>query len=62
MSGRRAGQFRKYFALVVLPVGAGLTASGVQETRNSLVSLQREKALPAGVRIEQRLHGAGGSR
>ena len=60
MSGRRAGLFQKYFAFIVLLVSAGLVASGAiglyfsyQETRNSLVSLQREKALTAAVRIEQ---------
>ncbi|HUP98140.1 MAG TPA: ATP-binding protein [Usitatibacter sp.] len=56
---RRAGLFSKYFAFIVLLVSAGLVASGAiglyfsyQETRNSLVSLQREKALTAAVRIE----------
>lgn len=46
MSGRRAGLFQKYFAFIVLPVSAGLAASGAiglhfscQETRNSRVSL-----------------------
>jgi signal transduction histidine kinase/HAMP domain-containing protein len=60
MSGRRAGLFQKYFAFIVLLVSTGLVASGAiglyfsyQETRNSLVSLQREKALTAAVRIEQ---------
>jgi signal transduction histidine kinase len=60
MAGRRAGLFQKYFAFIVLLVSAGLVASGAiglyfsyQETRNSLVSLQREKALTASVRIEQ---------
>ncbi|HET7729464.1 MAG TPA: histidine kinase dimerization/phospho-acceptor domain-containing protein, partial [Usitatibacter sp.] len=60
MSGRRAGLFLKYFAFIVLLVSAGLVASGAiglyfsyQEQRNSLVSLQREKALTAAVRIEQ---------
>jgi len=57
---RRAGLFLKYFAFIGLLVSAGLVASGAiglyfsyQETRNSLVSLQREKALTAAVRIEQ---------
>jgi len=56
----RAGLFFKYFAFIGLLVSAGLVASGAiglyfsyQETRNSLVSLQREKALTAAVRIEQ---------
>src|SRR5436190_8365424 len=60
MSRRRAGLFQKYFAFIVLLVSGGLLASGAiglyfsyQETRNSLVSLQREKALTASVRIEQ---------
>jgi signal transduction histidine kinase len=60
MAGRRAGLFQKYFAFIVLLVSGGLVASGAiglyfsyQETRNSLVSLQREKALTAAVRIEQ---------
>ncbi len=61
-SGKRrgAGLFSKYFAFIGLLVSAGLVASGAvglyfsyQETRNSLVSLQREKALTAAVRIEQ---------
>jgi len=59
MTGRRAGLFQKYFAFIVLLVSGGLVASGAiglyfsyQETRNSLVSLQREKALTASVRIE----------
>jgi HAMP domain-containing protein len=59
MRGRRAGLFQKYFAFIVLLVSGGLVASGAiglyfsyQETRNSLVSLQREKALTASVRIE----------
>jgi signal transduction histidine kinase len=56
----RAGLFLKYFAFIGLLVSAGLVASGAinlyfsyQETRASLVSLQREKALTAAVRIEQ---------
>jgi len=56
----RAGLFLKYFAFIGLLVSVGLIASGAiglyfsyQETRNSLVSLQREKALTAAVRIEQ---------
>src|SRR6187455_779856 len=60
MAGRRAGLFQKYFAFIVLLVSGGLIASGAiglyfsyQETRSSLVSLQREKALTAAVRIEQ---------
>ncbi len=60
MPRRRAGLFQKYFAFIVLLVSGGLLASGAiglyfsyQETRNSLVSLQREKALTASVRIEQ---------
>ena len=59
MAGRRAGLFQKYFAFIVLLVSGGLVASGAiglyfsyQETRNSLVSLQREKALSAAARIE----------
>ena len=59
MAGRRAGLFQKYFAFIVLLVSGGLVASGAiglyfsyQETRNSLMSLQREKALTAAVRIE----------
>ena len=47
----RAGLFFKYFAFIVLLVSVGLVASGAinlyfsyQETRASLVSLQREKA------------------
>ena len=55
----RAGLFVKYFAFIGLLVSVGLVASGAiglyfsyQETRNSLVSLQREKALTAAVRIE----------
>src|SRR5690349_3577719 len=57
---RRAGLFSKYFAFIALLVCGGLVASGAiglyfsyQETRNSLVSLQREKALTAAVRIDQ---------
>ncbi len=60
MKRPRAGLFLKYLAFIVLLVSAGLIASGAiglyfsyQETRNSLVSLQREKALTAAVRIEQ---------
>jgi signal transduction histidine kinase len=60
MKRPRAGLFFKYFAFIGLLVSAGLVASGAiglyfsyQETRNSLVSLQREKALTAAVRIEQ---------
>src|SRR5688500_5086797 len=59
MAGRRAGLFLKYFAFIGLLVSVGLVASGAiglyfsyQETRQSLVSLQREKALTAAVRIE----------
>ena len=59
LRGRRAGLFLKYFAFIGLLVSVGLIASGAiglyfsyQETRNSLVSLQREKALTAAVRIE----------
>src|SRR5689334_1451155 len=59
MKRPRAGLFFKYFAFIGLLVSAGLVASGAiglyfsyQETRNSLVSLQREKALTASVRIE----------
>src|SRR4051812_45694922 len=58
-SGRR-GLFQKYFWLIVLLVSGGLLASAAltlyfayQESRNSLISLQREKALTAAVRIEQ---------
>ena len=60
-SGKRrgAGLFSKYFAFIGLLVSAGLVASGAiglyfsyQESRNSLVVLQREKALNAAVRIE----------
>src|SRR5258705_2394149 len=60
MPRRRAGLFQKYFAFIVLLVSVGLVASGAiglyfsyQETRDSLVKLQREKALTASVRIEQ---------
>ncbi|MCW5593150.1 MAG: GAF domain-containing protein, partial [Burkholderiales bacterium] len=56
----RAGLFPKYFAFIALLVSAGLVASGAinlyfsyQETRASVVNLQREKALTAAVRIEQ---------
>jgi signal transduction histidine kinase len=56
----RAGLFFKYFAFIVLLVSVGLVASGAinlyfsyQETRASLVSLQREKAVTVAVRIEQ---------
>ena len=56
---RRAGLFLKYFAFIGLLVSAGLVASGAinlyfsyEESRMSLVSLQREKALTAAVRIE----------
>ena len=59
LRGRRAGLFLKYFAFIGLLVSVGLIASGAiglyfsyQETRSSLVSLQREKALTAAVRIE----------
>jgi ABC-type uncharacterized transport system substrate-binding protein len=48
LGGRRSGLFLKYFAFIVLLVSVGLIASGAiglyfsyQETRNSLVSLQR---------------------
>jgi len=58
-ANRRAGLFLKYFAFIGLLVSVGLVASGAiglyfsyQETRNSLQSLQREKALTAAVRIE----------
>jgi signal transduction histidine kinase len=57
---RRGGLFLKYFAFIALLVGGGLVASGAinlyfayQETRASVVNLQREKALTAAVRIEQ---------
>ena len=60
MKRRPAGLFLKYFAFIGLLVSVGLVASGAiglyfsyQETRNSLVSLQREKALTASVRIEE---------
>src|SRR5437762_9395775 len=60
MNRRRVGLFLKYFAFIGLLVSVGLVASGAiglyfsyQETRSSLVSLQREKALTASVRIEQ---------
>src|SRR5437762_14249129 len=60
MNRRRVGLFLKYFAFIGLLVSVGLVASGAiglyfsyQETRSSLVSLQREKALGASVRIEQ---------
>ena len=60
MKRPRAGLFLKYLAFIVLLVSAGLIASGAiglyfsyQETRSALVSLQREKALNAAVRIEQ---------
>src|SRR6185436_19041478 len=56
----RAGLFVKYFGLIGLLVSLSLVASGAiglyfsyLETRSSLVSLQREKALTASVRIEQ---------
>ena len=56
----RASLFVKYFALIVGLVSVGLVASGAinlyfsyQETRAALVSLQREKAVTAAVRIEQ---------
>ena len=56
---RRAGLFLKYFAFIGLLVSVGLVASGAiglyfsyQETRTSIESLQREKALTAAVRIE----------
>jgi len=56
---RRASLFLKYFAFIGLLVTAGLVASGAiglyfsyEESRKSLVSLQREKALTAAVRIE----------
>jgi len=57
---RRGGLFLKYFAFIALLVGGGLVTSGAinlyfayQETRSSVVNLQREKALTAAVRIEQ---------
>ena len=60
MKRPRAGLFLKYLTFIVLLVSAGLIASGAiglyfsyQETRDALVSLQREKALNAAVRIEQ---------
>jgi signal transduction histidine kinase/HAMP domain-containing protein len=60
----RAGLFLKYFAFIGLLVSVGLVASGAiglyfsyQETRNSLVSLQREKALNAAVQIDHFLRG-----
>jgi len=56
----RAGLFLKYFAFIVLLVSVGLVASGAinlyfsyQETRASLVSLQREKAATSALRIHQ---------
>lgn len=56
----RASLFVKYFVFIVLLVSGGLVASGAinlffsyQETRSSLVSLQREKAQTTAVRIEQ---------
>ena len=56
----RAGLFLKYFALIVLLVSVGLAASGsinlyfsYQETRASLVNLQREKAVTSALRIQQ---------
>src|ERR1044071_9058401 len=59
MKRPRAGLFFKYFAFIGLLVSGGLVASGAiglyfsyQETRNSLASLQREKALTAAVRID----------
>lgn len=67
MAGRRAGLFLKYFAFIVLLVSGGLVASGAiglyfsyQETRNSVVGLQREKALTAAVRIERFLRDIAG--
>ncbi len=60
MKRPRAGLFLKYLAFIGLLVSVGLVASGAiglyfsyQETRDSLVKLQREKALTASVRIEQ---------
>jgi signal transduction histidine kinase len=57
---RRVRLFIKYFAFIVLLVSAGLIASGAiglyfsyRETRQSLVGLQREKALTAAVRIDE---------
>jgi len=56
----RAGLFLKYFAFIGLLVSVGLLSSGAiglyfsyQEIRNSLLGLQREKALTTAVRIEQ---------
>src|SRR5262245_47486807 len=58
----RAGLFLKYFGFIGLLVSVGLLASGAiglyfsyQEIRNSLLSLQRERALTTAVRIEQYL-------
>jgi HAMP domain-containing protein len=59
MKSRRAGLFVKYFAIIGLLVTLGMTAIGAiglyfsyQETRQSLATLQREKALTASVQIE----------
>src|SRR5438876_8819463 len=60
----RASLFLKYFAFIGLLVTAGLVASGAiglyfsyEESRSSLVNLQREKALTAAIRIENFLRG-----
>ena len=60
MNRRRAGLFLKYFAIIGLLVSLEMVVSGAiglhfsyQETRQSLVNLQREKAITAAVRIEQ---------
>jgi two-component system, NtrC family, sensor kinase len=60
MKSRRAGLFLKYFAIIGLLVSLEMIVSGAiglhfsyQETRQSLVNLQREKAVTAAVRIEQ---------
>ena len=67
MKRPRAGLFLKYLAFIGLLVSVGLVASGAiglyfsyQETRDSLVKLQREKALTASVRIEQFLRDIDG--
>jgi signal transduction histidine kinase len=59
-ASRRHGLFAKYFALIGLLVSGGLLASGLVglyfsylESRDSLASLQREKAQSAAQRIEQ---------
>jgi hypothetical protein len=59
MKSLRAGLFLKYFAIIGLLVTLAMAAIGAiglsfsyQETRQSLATLQREKALTAAVQIE----------